>query len=1326
MGADVAAASQRWAEQLVDLSGRNNLLFYRRLKVGTFDLVDPDPASFDKLLRGGTVRSTELSSDPAAAGKRLRAIAKTAQTNFEEKGLRTSHLALGLATWTADGRTVPNAPILLAPVAVAARGTSGNEWDLTVDGDWVLNPTLVFKLRCDFGVTAELPVDLDPHGDGFDPGDAAVVFTKLEGTLSEVPGFAINDAALVGNFSYSRQPMVDDLSKSGEQMAAHPLIRALAGHSDAVAEVIGRHPDIGLDAPDHIDPRHEFLVLDADASQHYVINAVVSGADLVVQGPPGTGKSQTIANLIATLVSYRKSVLFVAQKRAAIDAVTKRLEGVGLGYLVMDLHDGTGSRKRIAGLLAEALDTVGSIPEVDRAGEDAALVAHRNRLNDHCDAVNRVRDPWGVSVFDLQAQLLGTNPQTGAGIRLTAASLQGLTLDRVRDLSDALAEWINLGGPTMGDPATNPWASAYGRLSNTEDAQQLLVTTETLQTQSLPAASEGMRYLLIEVGLREPATIDGWTGLFALLDEAHGVISRLTAAAWSADLDGLVADLEPCESTAKAAVATVFSAGYRQAKRAAAALCSDGTSDAKELRPLFIDAQTLRQHWAAATVDGGAPRLGQWDAETRQRYHHLREQLAALGAWVGSFDTVPISGAQHRLDQLSATRAVLYRMPRAKELETTLLTAGLAPVLAAIRAGNLDAAHGTELLQTTWVRGVLEHITATDPEIGAFTVEEQNRRRDAFANVDRDHVGAGRDRVRRAWAEWVHQVRTDRPDQEQLLGREAVKKSRHKGLRELFAEAPELLQALRPCWTMSPLVVSQLLPNIEGIFDVVVFDEASQVLPAEAIPAIYRGRRAVVAGDNKQLPPTSFFDQTTAVEDLDDAASEAATDDMESILDSMTALLPAPKGTRTLTWHYRSQDERLIAFSNVQASLYRGSMVTFPGVVPDAITHHHVTVSPGTGNEESVAEEVRRVVDLMVDHAQRRPDESLGVIALGLRHADRIDLALRAQRAADPSFDEWMARTDEATFVKNLERVQGDERDAIILSLGFGKGVDSRLRHHFGPINQAGGERRLNVAITRARRRVTLVSSFGSVDLDPAKLNSEGPQMLRRYIEYAESGGNRLDDTGAVDVALNPFEIDMYEQLQRAGIPVTPQYGVSGYRIDFALGHPDQPGRMVLAVEADGASYHSSATARDRDRLRQEHLERLGWRFCRVWSTSWFRDRDGEVARIQQAWTDACAAADASVEEDAAPVRAESPPSVSDETHAPARIGVCPVQPTGGPITDYRADQLIALVRWIESDTLLRSDEQVLDEVVAILGYRRRGQRIVAAVQAAIDTARTR
>jgi very-short-patch-repair endonuclease len=456
---------------------------------------------------------------------------------------------------------------------------------------------------------------------------------------------------------------------------------------------------------------------------------------------------------------------------------------------------------------------------------------------------------------------------------------------------------------------------------------------------------------------------------------------------------------------------------------------------------------------------------------------------------------------------------------------------------------------------------------------------------------------------------------------------------------------------------------------------------------------------------------------------------------MESVLDVMSALLPPPKGTRTLSWHYRSQDERLIAFSNAQPSLYDWALTTFPGVAgPDCLSHVLVPFVPGrVGQEDSASDEVTRVVELVADHARGRPDLSLGVIAMGIKHANRIQEALRRATATDEDLDAFLDGTASAQarkepfFVKNLERVQGDERDAIILTIGYGKSSDGRMLYRFGPVNNEGGERRLNVAITRARARMTVVSSFSATDMDPSRLRAEGAKMLGRYLAYAESGGADLGHVARDKPDLNPFERDVEARLRAAGIPLIAQYGCSGYWIDYAAQHPTRPGQMVLAIECDGASYHSSATARDRDRLRQEHLQRIGWTFHRIWSQDWFYHREAETERALAAYRAAVTAADQAKDWPLgdAPKEQDAAPDGGSEPITPTRrTGPCPVPTRRSSIDEYSLAELTAVVQWIESDTLLRTQDELLAEAVRVLGFGRRGSRITAAINAAIVQAR--
>ena len=710
-------------------------------------------------------------------------------------------------------------------------------------------------------------------------------------------------------------------------------------------------------------------------------------------------------------------------------------------------------------------------------------------------------------------------------------------------------------------------------------------------------------------------------------------------------------------------------------------------------------------------------------------------EIVALEGVVGPLDgdAQTVARIAATLDALSMTRATVLKAAEVRRLQRSLDAAGVWPLIADMMTARLASDLCAARFTYAWLQSIVESVEFTDARVGAFDATHHGRVVDEFRKLDASHIRSASGRIRRRYAERVVIARDRYPKEAAVIIKQAGLKHGHLPLRALFGQAPHVLQAVKPCWAMSPLVVSQLLPSDRRYFDLVLFDEASQITPADAIPSILRGQRLVVAGDDQQLPPTAFFASQSAEDEAEEDQADidlAATKGFESILDSLRSLLRL----RMLTWHYRSRDERLIAFSNVQ--FYDRSLTTFPGVTgDDCLEHVLVPFRPGlVGQENSAADEVNKVVRLIIAHAEERPNESLGVIAMGITHATRIDdalrNALRDRRDLDGFFVEGR---DEAFFVKNLERVQGDERDAIILSVGYGKTPDGRLLYRFGSINLEGGERRLNVAVTRAKRRMTVVSSFSAADMDPKRMSSRGANLLRDYLIYAESRGADLGEALVEHPELNPFEIEVRDYLVRAGVPIVAQLGASGYRIDFAAQHPTRPGQYVLAIECDGASYHSSATARDRDRLRQAQLELLGWRFHRIWSGDWFSDRERACARAVAAYRNAVTDADAgrlkppgtTTRVTSADAAVPMAPASSSTAPAPTRGPRPPIQPWG-TIDAYSRAQLVALATWIESDTLLRTENQLLDEMMKELGFARHGSKIVAAFRAAIQDSRDR
>ncbi len=446
-----------------------------------------------------------------------------------------------------------------------------------------------------------------------------------------------------------------------------------------------------------------------------------------------------------------------------------------------------------------------------------------------------------------------------------------------------------------------------------------------------------------------------------------------------------------------------------------------------------------------------------------------------------------------------------------------------------------------------------------------------------------------------------------------VLLREGEKKRKQKGIRQLLSEIGELAQTLKPCFLMSPLSVSTFL-SPEMQFDVVVFDEASQIFPQDAIGAIYRGKQLIVVGDSKQMPPSNFFN---SVAELDDDEEEEDITDFESILDLCSTAFPQ----RRLKWHYRSRFERLIAFSN--ANFYDGDLVTFPSSQKDkkglGVDYFFVDgVFDRTSKTNRL--EAERVVDLVFENIEKYPERSVGVVAFSISQQRLIDRLITKRRRQDPSKD-WFFKSDrnEPFFVKNLETVQGDERDIIIFSVAYAKDAQGKLFLNFGPVNRAGGERRLNVAVTRAKYNVQLVSSMRYTDIDISRTNSVGARLLRDYLDYAENGDIALT---RASVATDPFaaensdlEGEIYDFLTEQGFEVERRLGSSSFKIDLAVKRP-QTEEYALAIECDGEAYRASKTTRDRDRLQQDVMERMGWHFYRIWSIDWFANKRVERERL--------------------------------------------------------------------------------------------------------------
>ena len=1263
-----------------------------------------------------------------------------ADENDEERGLRTLSMAWGMATWTNSVSTyTPQAPVLLCHADLVPRGGAADDFDLQLgDADWEINPVLLHVLASNFDVRIGDDTLLDLLGEDNELPDGQAVFDRLTKECADVDGFGCRARLVLANFSYAKLPMVKDLEVAEELLLDSDLLCAIAGDPTAIESLRNRYGEVAANTPDFTPPADEFLVVDADSSQSYAINSIVAGHDLVIEGPPGTGKSQTIANLIATLSARGKRVLFVAEKRAAIDAVLDRLRDVGLADLVLDMHDGPGAKRKLAQELKKSLDETSAARALDMSVEQEQLVHRRDALVARTEALHKKDPRWGISPFELQCELMGIPESSQSDQRFGSVALAALDAEAYRRMQESLEQFIAVGGFSIAT-SDNPWQVALetGTITTPEEAATVAEAITNFTQHTLPEATARIDATLGSVGLRRPETVADWARTIELLHRTQGTLTLFTPATFELDMATTATGLAPAADGGFGRFwHGLFDGTYRSSLKATRANAVDPKAKGPALLAGLVAAQALLADWRAASLDGGLPHLPEGLEMAEGSLGQLSAELGYLERALGQAELEELGPEQleARLRVFMAERTTLNRLPELWRLSELFEASYLSRLVTEMQTRNLTAQQVAECLSFVWHSAVLDTLTLHDPQLANFDGPAHSRVVEEFRKADVRHIKTTPSRIKRKVAEHVVAVQDAYPQESALVQREAAKKTRHVPVRKLFKDAPHVLSALKPCWAMSPLYVPQLLPATE-CFDVVIFDEASQVTPESAVGAIMRAGQAVVAGDPKQLPPTAFFASGSSQDDEDEEdydeefvdASAAMTGGYDSILGVMGALLPPPIGTKRLLWHYRSRDERLIAFSNSQPGLYDWSLTTFPGSrAGEVVTHQLVPFVEGRmGQEDSVSDEVAAVVQAVAAHAREHPDESLGVITMGIKHMNRIEEALRAARKSDPVLSAYMDqvfRENEKFFVKNLERVQGDERDAILISIGYGKSSDGRMLYRFGPINQEGGERRLNVAVTRARSRIGVISSFSSADMDPARLRSAGAQMLCDYIRYCESGGD-LGTRTRPSVELNPFERDVRSQLTAAGLDLECQVGASGFWIDFAAKHPTEPGRYVLAIETDGAMYHSSQTARDRDRLRQDHLEHLGWKFHRIWSTEWFHHREREVARTVAAYEAALAEPG---------VLMNTPPPVPPQ-HATEHVSAArprpaarallkPWEPDGRDIDDYPDFELVRFMRWIMSDGVLRPKEELITMGTKELGYQRRGSKIVAALGRAVAT----
>ncbi len=1210
---------------------------------------------------------------------------RTSKTALEENGANTLYLALGLLRWYENARsTKPRyAPVVLIPVEII-RKSAGKGFVIRLrDDEPQMNITILERIKQDFGITVTGvdPLPSDDYG-----VDLRKVFTILRKSIMEQTRWDVLESAYLGTFSFSQFVMWNDLRNRTDDLMKNKLVKSLA---DGKLAWEAKPMELGERVPED----NVLLPMPADASQLYAIKAACSGESFVLHGPPGTGKSQTITSLIANALAQGKTVLFVAEKMAALEVVQKRLDNIGIGPFCLELHSNKSKKKNVLEQLAHATE-VTKYQTAEQYGIKAEQIAKlRSALDSYASKLHRIQ-PCGFTLHDLinefeeyrnapdipafsRDYVEGLNraaleeniillerlvaaaravnhphdhPLSTVGITVYTQQLRNDLQNKVntyknalienseliRDFSNAigfssiisfedikksikLAREMNLwySFPRAWAKAENltyylsevkemanhyiKAGSLYNELSQKwndmffeQNGEQLLSEYNNISTKWFPAKFFGMRKLSKRLAMfsRQPIIKEEIAGALTML---YNYQTEFKAASeLFAKYGGELGTLYIGNDTDWANIIALADS----AKNSMDTLSDLANGD--NLRIAFCGEASLQN-----VINKIIENCGSFLSAKRECYELL--QIAEEN-----------SESDWLAEQVIACDRILSNSGQIKEwisfngIAAEAVNSGLGNIVDVYKGGmahdDILNAYKKSILYTLCVIAIDD-----DPALNAFSGSVFNEKIEQFKRMDKELTELSQKEIYCRLARRVPDFVAAAAQSSELGILQRTIKSRGRGtsIRKLFEAIPNLLPRLCPCMLMSPISAAQYLDPKRENFDIVVFDEASQLQTCKAVGVLARGKDAVIVGDPKQMPPTSFFATNSVDEEHFDV------EDLESILDDCLALnMPQTH----LLWHYRSRHESLISFSNNQ--FYENKLYTFPSVNDReskvSLVHVDGVFERGKSRinraeAEAVVEEIKRRC-----HDNKLCKESVGVVTFNISQQHLIDDLLTEACESDSELDKWVYESDEPVFIKNLENVQGDERDVILFSIGYGPDREGKVFMNFGPLNRDGGWRRLNVAVSRARNEMIVFAALRPDQINLSRTSSEGVAALKSFLEYAAGQEQAIDHNTSEQYRHNREGIvrTVCDALKAEGFDTDVSVGHSEYRIDIGVIDPQNPEKYILGILLDGACYGASKTTRDREIAQISILRGLGWNILRIWSMDWWDNRQKEIERI--------------------------------------------------------------------------------------------------------------
>jgi len=1254
---------------------------------------------------------------PDGLDRRLRSLYSKYQQFLSDTGINVLRAGFGFLEWYEDKNSdrALHAPLLMLPLTmerVASR--SGARFYVSSGGMQAeLNQTLAEKLK---SMNVELPE--------FEENDTPeIYFEKIVPLIEKKSKWNLRRFVTIGIFPFQKISMWKDLEANSwplNSLLENSILATLLGGLESGSSYGSALDEYEID---ELSIRGEAppIYMSADSSQHSAIMDVLEGKNLVIQGPPGTGKSQTIANIIAAAMHQNKSILFVAEKQAALNVVASRLRAIGLGPCLLDLHKRNDKTSMHCGI-QENIEARHENKQPDTKNGKGVLKYHLEKFRKHEELLHRetgytslsgyellwkyinlksqLNSLYEVGEFNFDGSKALSEEQLSKNLKHIEARFDDELLLEVKSKAESLSGIVEVANPIAIQEiqrsakrlldSSKKIANFF--ISNQEGLKHLFLEDDVAPTlENLyqikylvtnlspcnPVNAEHLERCLEQSSDRIPDDLKKISkSLFAINEYRSKIPSSL-------DFENIKEDYsirelkELLQQLSKKRIFSKLSSELKRATEQASLIGIEfaneprGKANLKLLIELIEETKSIERETEKYNflpfIDG---------VETNQKalnefvdylfhIHKMKVEINEDGSnkiidqrLFSSSDSLKflasinntifeeeflesvqelieehleatnseIEPSEASMDEFFEICSLISKSTPAELMEIAKINSAkegsdwqnLNEFLSSERVAKFKVNEAKTLYQYLEVEAQIKLFISDDykvlSELNGKELQELRRKfatndkilmreeaQDVLFKTLKKNIPNGNSKgLKSTFTEFS------------LIRNEMSKKARFIPIRNLVKRATGALKAMKPVWMMSPLAISQFLERKPNQFDILIIDEASQMRPEDALPAILRAKQLVVVGDNKQLPPTSFFDTSIEATDIDEEEDVQ----QESILDLAADRLA---DTRTLRWHYRSRHPDLIRFSNKR--FYDNKLLVFPTPNPKADEMGVKYVQANGIYQSSLNQiEAQRVVEEAITQMANFPDKSLAIVAMNVKQKEYIRELFEQELSRDDVvsdyFETWKENDLEPFIIRNLESIQGDERDVVIVSTVYGPNEQGSVRQDFGPVNRYYGSRRLNVLFSRAKEKLILVTSLnsGDIKLDGSQ-NQSGKAALQEYISFASTGILEVGE----DLEREPdsdFEIAVIQQLKNHGYDAVPQVGVDGFRIDIGVRHEDFPHGFIAGIECDGATYHSSKSARDRDKIRQDILEGLGWKIYRIWSTDWFQDSEKETVKM--------------------------------------------------------------------------------------------------------------